>query len=339
MISKSAQLLANHISNRNRGIPWGRFSDQYGRKPAILLGLVSTMVTSLLLGFSVNLPMAIVARSLAGAGNGNVGIIRTTVAEMVPFKELQPRAFSLMPLVWNTGSIFGPMIGGVLANPYNIGSEEHLDRPNLLQRFPYALPNLVSAVFFMIGITVGVLFLEETLETLQGRRDWGLRLGDKLVKVVKSHTLKFGELARLRKSDVQDESGEREPLIKGANGEERLPLENKEPPPPPPSYSEVLNPQAVLNLVVYTLLALHNMGFDQLLPVYLQYPPLGSRTDNTFMSVLTSDNPLKFAGGLGLDHFRIGLITTVYGLVGMLIQFTLFPTFARRFGKTIFLAI
>ena len=78
------------------GIPWGRFSDQYGRKPAILLGLTSTMITSLLLGFSVNLPMAIVARALAGAGNGNVGIIRTTVAEMVPFKELQPRAFSLM---------------------------------------------------------------------------------------------------------------------------------------------------------------------------------------------------------------------------------------------------
>lgn len=83
------------------GIPWGRFSDVFGRKPAILLGLCSTMITSLMWGFSTNLPMAIIARGLAGAGNGNVGIIRTTVAEMVPFKELQPRAFSLMPLVWN----------------------------------------------------------------------------------------------------------------------------------------------------------------------------------------------------------------------------------------------
>jgi hypothetical protein len=74
------------------------------------------------------------------------------------------------------------------------------------------------------------------------------------------------------------------------------------------------------------------MGFDQLLPVYLQYPPLGSRTDATAISILTSNNPLKFAGGLGLDHFRIGLITTVYGICGMVIQFTVFPPFARRFG-------
>ena len=310
-------------------------ADQYGRKPAILLGLVSTMITSLLLGFSVNLPMAIVARSLAGAGNGNVGIIRTTVAEMVPFKELQPRAFSLMPLVWNTGSIFGPMIGGVLANPYNVGTEERLEHPNLLQRFPYALPNIVSAVFFLVGITTGVFFLEETLETLQGRRDWGLRLGDKLVKIVKSHTMKVGELAHLRssKTDGKSKDAEREPLLSSTNDEENVIPENGDPPPPPPSYSEVLNPQAVMNLLVYTLLALHNMGFDQLLPVYLQYPPLGSRTDQTALSILASGNPLKFAGGLGLDHLRIGLITTVYGITGMVIQFTLFPSFARRFGK------
>lgn len=52
------------------GIPWGRFSDSYGRKPAILLGLTSTMVTTLLWGFSKGLPMAILARALAGAGNG-----------------------------------------------------------------------------------------------------------------------------------------------------------------------------------------------------------------------------------------------------------------------------
>lgn len=83
------------------GIPWGRFSDVYGRKPAIIIGLACTMVTSLMWGFSKSLTMAICVRALAGAGNGNVGIIRTTVAEMVPFKELQPRAFSIMPLVWN----------------------------------------------------------------------------------------------------------------------------------------------------------------------------------------------------------------------------------------------
>ena len=61
------------------------------------------MITCLLFGFSKNLAWAIVARSLAGASSGTVGIIRTTVAELVPERELQPKAFSLMPLVWSIG--------------------------------------------------------------------------------------------------------------------------------------------------------------------------------------------------------------------------------------------
>src|SRR5436305_14887958 len=98
-------------------IPWGRASDKFGRKPTILAGMSCTMVTSILFGFSKTLPMAIAVRVFAGLGNGNIGIIRTSVAEMVPEKELQPRAFSIMPLVWTIGSIFGPAFGGFLAKP------------------------------------------------------------------------------------------------------------------------------------------------------------------------------------------------------------------------------
>lgn len=313
------------------GIPWGRFSDQYGRKPAILLGLSSTMLTSLLWGFSTNLPMAIIARGLAGAGNGNVGIIRTTVAEMVPFKELQPRAFSIMPLVWNIGSIFGPTIGGALANPFNVKPGEDIRHPSLLQRFPYALPNLVAAVFFTIGIITGILFLEETLETLATKRDPGLVLGKKLSSFVKSHFLLAEEMLHIRKAASKDDQNEHEPLLKSQQDEETLLLQPKEPPPPPPSYREVLNKSAIMNLIVYTLLALHTMAFDALLPVYMQFPPLKAHTDSSTTTTLEG-NPLKFAGGFGLDHFRIGLITTAYGVCGMVVQFFLFPPIARRFG-------
>lgn len=81
------------------------------------------------------------------------------VAEIVPQRELQPRAFSIMPMVWTIGSIFGPAFGGALARP----AEKH---PNLfggsefLKRYPFALPNLVSACFFIVGITTGILFLK-----------------------------------------------------------------------------------------------------------------------------------------------------------------------------------
>ncbi|KAK4953092.1 hypothetical protein LTR10_008798 [Elasticomyces elasticus] len=318
------------LSQAAMGIPWGRFSDVHGRKPAILLGLVSTMITSLMWGFSKSLPMAIAARALSGAGNGNVGIIRTTVAEMVPFKELQPRAFSIMPLVWNIGSIFGPTIGGALANPLNVKPGEQFRNPSFLQRFPYSPPNIVSACFFAVGIIVGILFLEETLETLQGRRDYGLRLGDKLKGLARSHVMKLDDILHWRSSRPID--SEHEPLLKDTETgtheslQKSVGVKHKA-----PSFREVLNPQAMLNLFVYTLLAMHNMAYDQLLPVYMQYPSIHSHSKYVTKPG-TTNNPLHFAGGFSLDHFRIGLVSTCYGVLGMLKQFFIFPPVARRLG-------
>ncbi|KAF2168562.1 hypothetical protein M409DRAFT_53220 [Zasmidium cellare ATCC 36951] len=319
------------------GIPWGRFSDRYGRKPAILIGLASTMFTSLLWGFSKSLPMAIVARVLAGAGNGNVGIIRTTVAEMVPFKELQPRAFSLMPLVWNIGSIFGPTIGGALANPLDVKPGERRPNGSLLEMFPYALPNIVSACFFAVGITVGILFLEETLETVQGRRDYGLILGQKITNFFKTHVVKIEEALHIRAKQQKDQpNGETEPLLKNqridTDEEDGEPYETK-PKLAPPSWREVVNRQAFINLIVYTLLAMHSMAFDQIVPVYMQHSPIGKEGSTPY------EPPLKFAGGFGLDHFSIGLMSTCYGVVGMIIQFFVFPPLARRYGILFWLKV
>ena len=147
------------VSQCLTAIGWGRASDRFGRKYVILLGLFCTMNASLLFGFSRNLAWAIVARILAGASNGTVGIIRTTVAEMVPEKSLQPRAFSVMPLVWTIGSIFGPILGGALAKPATrypgiFGSD------GFFSRYPFALPNLVACTLFLVGLSAGVLFLK-----------------------------------------------------------------------------------------------------------------------------------------------------------------------------------
>jgi MFS family permease len=147
------------ISQAFTGLIWGAASDRYGRKPIILFGLFNTMWTMLLWGFSTNLPMALTARALQGLGNGNVGILRTTVAELCPWKELQPRAFSIMPLVYTIGAIFGPTLGGALSNPLGVDPRKPRgDR--FLEKFPYILPNLVAAAFFTVGIIVGWLFLK-----------------------------------------------------------------------------------------------------------------------------------------------------------------------------------
>lgn len=146
------------ISQGATGVLWGRASDMTGRKPAIMVGVITAMVSSLLFGFARSLPLAIFARALAGATNGNVGIFRTLVAEMIPEKELQPRAFSLMPTVYTIGSIIGPALGGALANPA-VRYPDVFGKSAFFKRYPFALPNIAASLFFMVGLVTGFLFL------------------------------------------------------------------------------------------------------------------------------------------------------------------------------------
>lgn len=59
------------LSQSVTAVAWGRASDRIGRKPAIIIGLISTMVFFVVWGMSTSLPMAIVVRAILGSGNGN----------------------------------------------------------------------------------------------------------------------------------------------------------------------------------------------------------------------------------------------------------------------------
>jgi MFS family permease len=241
------------------GLLWGAASDKYGRKPILLIGLFNTMLTMLLWGFSTNLPMALVARALQGLGNGNVGILRTTVAELCPWKELQPRAFSVMPLVYTLGAIIGPTFGGGLSNPLQVDPRKpHGDR--FLERFPYVLPNIAASVFFAIGIVVGWLFLKETLASKKHHQDLGLRTGARLTAFIRRSF-------PMAKKDKHLHN-EHEPLLgqqKVFNNETDSPLgvASEIVKEDAPKIRDVLTYQTTLNLVVYTLLAFYTLAYDQ----------------------------------------------------------------------------
>ncbi|OOF97162.1 hypothetical protein ASPCADRAFT_205964 [Aspergillus carbonarius ITEM 5010] len=284
-------------------VSWGTASDSVGRKPIILIGLTCTMLFSLMFGFSQTLGMLVVSRAFLGLMNGNVGIIRTMVAEMVPEKELQPRAFSIMPLVWTIGSIFGPAFGGALARP----AEKHPDLFGdsvFLRRYPFALPNIASACFFVVGITTGFLFLQETLAAKKNHRDYGLVLGEALTS----------SCASRRKSHGQD--GERTALLEP----------RKKQPVKRPSWSEVFSPQSRRVLLAYALMSMHTMAFDSLLPVFL-HNPVQEFEGNPDVRL-----PFKFVGGFGVDSQTIGIFYTLIGIIGMVVQFLVFPWAAKRYG-------
>jgi hypothetical protein len=88
-----------------------------------------------------------------------------------------------------------------------------------------------------------------------------------------------------------------------------------------PSYRDIFSRQSSLNLICYVFLALHSVAYDQLLPIFMHYPPQPPIS-----------TPFKFVGGFGLSSSSIGAIFTFYGIFGVLVQFFIFPTIARQFG-------
>lgn len=55
------------------GMFWGGLSDRYGRKPIVMLGCASTVLSLLIVGFSQSFTVALMGRVIGGALNGNIG--------------------------------------------------------------------------------------------------------------------------------------------------------------------------------------------------------------------------------------------------------------------------
>jgi MFS family permease len=302
-------------------VPWGRGADRYGRKPMIILGLLSTMITFIIWGMSTSLPMAIVARAIQGGGNGNVGIIRTMVAEMVPEKELQPRAFSVMPLVWSLGSVVGPSFGGFFAHPARQWPSSVFGKLAYFHKFPYALPNLVAGIFFLISVAVASLFLRETLPGRKEERDWGISVGKRLTRAFKRHRHHHASSSQPRRRSFMDGEATA-PLIPTIGVPKKNNTKNNA---PPPSTREVFTWQTNINLLSYTFLAFHSVAYDQNLPVFLNYPKIRDVGEPVKL-------PFYFKGGFGLESGEIGTIFTCYGVACGLIQFLVYPMLVSRFG-------
>ena len=81
-----------------------------------------------------------------------------------------------------TRSIIGAGLGGALAEPTK--SYPTVFKPGgLFDDFPYLLPNLICAVVVVLGLVVGILFLEETHEDKKCRRDIGIEAGRAIKRV------------------------------------------------------------------------------------------------------------------------------------------------------------
>ncbi|KAL2264910.1 hypothetical protein VTJ83DRAFT_7420 [Remersonia thermophila] len=310
---------------------WGRIADSshFGRKMVLLIGLAGTLLSCIGFAFSTSFWQALLFRSIGGVTNGNIGVLRTMISETVREKKYQSRAFLLLPMTFNVGVIIGPVLGGVLSDP--AGSYPDLFGDNkLLQRFPYAAPNLVSA-FFLFCAMLGVwLFLEETLDAKLDKRDRGLELGKKLTAWLwKGH--REGYMLLQDQDTTADE-------LDGTQPDQDL--HQTRPARPPPRYTRrlpfrrIFTPNVTATFVANFLLAFHLGTFNSLWFIFLSTPvddpaaDLPSRTLNQGIQ----QTPFSFTGGLGLRPREVGLAMAILGAIGIGLQLLVYPTLSARLG-------
>lgn len=215
-----------------------------------------------------------------------------------------------MPFVWSVGTIVGPMIGGLFADPH-VSYPDLFPAGSLFERFPYLLPNLICAGMLLMSILLGYFLLEETHPDMQPR----VLLPNDTFLSENTPLIETSDAMKRPAVDLRDEnygtiaSAARAPTFT----EKQQPIN---------IFSKRIM-AVILSLSIFTY---HSMTFDHLLPIFFE--------DARALTTTTSDltNPFRSPGGLGLSLQAVGMIMAVQGIIALFMQAVVFPLAAERVG-------
>jgi multidrug resistance protein len=92
---------------------WGRFSDRYGRRPAILAGLLLTACAYVIFAFAGSVAVLLLSRLVQGLGGGTIGVVQAYVADASP-PEQRTKSLGWLSAVTSLGAVAGPAFGSVM---------------------------------------------------------------------------------------------------------------------------------------------------------------------------------------------------------------------------------
>ncbi|CAK7215164.1 hypothetical protein SCUCBS95973_002387 [Sporothrix curviconia] len=299
-------------------ILWGKAADASwcGRKRVLLIGLAGTAVSCVGYGFATTFFWAAVWRVVGGGINGTVGIIRTMISEIIKDKKYQSRAFLILPMSFNLANMIGPVMGGFLADaPTSLPALFGLDGLwgfQWIQDYPYALPSVLNAVALAVTALVVFFCLEETSKERVGRFDAGLYAASRIRQIITRtpSTEGYAPIQASEPATIPMESVSR-PVSSSSS---TMPPRIRQKLP----FSRLWTRNVVLTLVTIALYDFHLGAFANVWALFLSTP----RTENGAAS----------AHGLGMPASRVGVATSFLGVLGMLLQLTLYPPISARLG-------
>ena len=117
----------------------GSLSDQYGRRPVILLSCAGLAADYVLMAVAPNLWWLALGRILAGVTSSSFTTIYAYMADVTP-PEGRARAYGLVGAAFSAGFVLGPALGGVLGD--------------IDPRLPFWTAAVMAGVAFLYGLLV-----------------------------------------------------------------------------------------------------------------------------------------------------------------------------------------
>jgi MFS family permease len=140
---------------------WGRFSDRFGRRPALLVALGASAIAYVIFGFASSLTLLFISRIVQGAGGGTVGVIQAYVADSVE-PEQRARGLGWLSAATNLGVALGPVLGSFAITLGNRVCNLQNGESAALHSIGHAMPGLLAALLCLVNMAFAWRFLRES---------------------------------------------------------------------------------------------------------------------------------------------------------------------------------
>lgn len=192
-------------------------------------------------------------------------------------------------------------------------------------KWPYALPNLLSATFLFISACSVILFLEETSELSKYKPDPGLRIGRWIRRHIFRQNIEEGytAISAYESADVELQqtpisARPETPIVDKPVARNQLP------------FRRIWTSNLITTLISHGLLAMHVGTFNSLWFIYLSAPRYDP--SHPYPPHFKPHGLVHFTGGLALPPPRIGLALAILGVIGITLQLFLYPRLSHRLG-------